>query len=49
MKIFKALEGKKTILIATHNADIVTSMKKRVIHLKDGRLTSDKKFGTYAL
>lgn len=49
MKIFKKLEGKKTIIIATHNTDIVNSLKKRVIIMKDGRVSTDKKKGGYDL
>lgn len=47
MKIFKKLEGKKTIIIATHNPDIVNSLKKRVIFLKKGKIVSDIKKGGY--
>lgn len=49
MKIFKKLEGKKTIIIATHNVDIVNSFKKRVITLKDGKIAKDKRGGKYEL
>jgi cell division transport system ATP-binding protein len=49
MKIFKKLEGHKTILIATHNVDIVNSFKKRVITLTDGKITKDKREGKYEL
>lgn len=49
MKIFKKLEKKKTVLFATHNADIVNSMKRRVILLKNGKLIKDKKKGGYQL
>jgi cell division transport system ATP-binding protein len=49
MKIFKKLEGKKTIVIATHNTDIVNSLKKRVLVLKDGRLIKDIRKGGYEL
>lgn len=49
MKIFKKLEGKKTIIIATHNTDVVNSLQKRVIVLKDGKLTKDQKKGGYDL
>lgn len=49
MKIFKKLEGKKTIIIATHNTDIVNSFKKRVIVLKDGKITKDTRKGGYEL
>ena len=36
-----------TIIMATHDRDIVNKMKKQVIILKDGRLISFKKKGTY--
>jgi cell division transport system ATP-binding protein len=49
MKIFKKVEGKKTIIIATHNTDIVNSLKKRVIVLKEGKIVADKKKGGYEL
>ncbi|MBI4973434.1 ATP-binding cassette domain-containing protein [Candidatus Roizmanbacteria bacterium] len=49
MKIFKKLEGKKTIIIATHNTDIVNSLKKRVFLLKEGRLIKDMRKGGYEL
>ncbi len=47
MKIFKKLEGKKTVLIATHNTDVVNSFQKRVIVLKHGKLTKDDRIGGY--
>jgi len=49
MKIFKKLEKEKTILFATHNTDIVNSLKRRVIVLKDGKIVKDKKRGGYEL
>jgi len=49
MKIFKKIEGDKTIIIATHNSDIVNSLKKRVITLKEGRIVKDNKQGGYDL
>lgn len=49
MKIFKKLEGKKTILIATHNVDIVNSFKKRVLTLQDGKIVKDKRSAKYEL
>jgi len=49
MKIFKKLEKSKTILFATHNTDIVNSMKRRVIVLKDGAMVKDKQKGGYEL
>lgn len=47
MKIFKKLEGVKTILIATHNTDIVNSFQKRVLLLKQGKLMKDQRRGGY--
>lgn len=47
MKIFKKLEGDKTVLFATHNTDIVNSLQKRVIVLKEGKLIKDVKKGRY--
>lgn len=49
MKIFKKLEESRTIIIATHNVDIVNSFKKRVITLKDGKIVGDKRSGKYEL
>lgn len=36
-----------TVVMATHNVDIVNSMKKRVITLKNGKLIKDEKSGKY--
>lgn len=36
-----------TILMATHNVDIVNSMKKRVLTVKKGKLVKDEKHGKY--
>ena len=36
-----------TIILATHNRDIVNRARKRVIALKDGKIISDKKMGGY--
>ena len=49
MKIFKKIEDHKTIIIATHNTDIVNSMKKRVLVLKQGKLIKDMRKGGYEL
>ena len=40
-------ENGTTILMVTHDTDIVNKMKKRVIVMKDGRLVGDYKEGTY--
>ncbi|OGK23414.1 cell division ATP-binding protein FtsE [Candidatus Roizmanbacteria bacterium RIFCSPLOWO2_01_FULL_37_13] len=47
MKIFKKLEGEKTIIIATHNTDVVNSFQKRVLVLKQGKLMKDERKGGY--
>lgn len=49
MEIFKKLEGTRTIIIATHNADTVNHMKKRVLTIIDGKLADDAKKGGYRL
>lgn len=36
-----------TILMATHNQEIVNKLKRRVISLKNGKVISDNKEGTY--
>ncbi len=48
MKIFKEINRRGTTLImATHDRDIVDIMKKRVIELKNGRIIRDTKEGEY--
>lgn len=49
MKIFKKIEGKKTVVISTHNSDIVNSMKKRVLVVKGGKLIKDIEKGGYEI
>ncbi|HUV42591.1 MAG TPA: cell division ATP-binding protein FtsE [Patescibacteria group bacterium] len=39
----------KTVIMATHNFEIVNSMKERVIELDKGKLVSDKKQGKYKI
>lgn len=36
-----------TVIMATHNAEIVNTLKRRVISVKDGKITKDKKEGKY--
>ena len=36
-----------TVIMSSHNMDIVDSMQQRVIYLKNGRIISDKKKGKY--
>ena len=38
-----------TVLIATHNKDVVDNLKKRVVVLEKGKIISDRKVGRYAL
>ena len=52
LEIMKVLDGINktrgtTIIMATHDKEIVNAMKKQVISLKDGHLVSFKKKGTY--
>lgn len=49
MKIFKKIEGKRTIIIATHNTDIVNSFQKRVLVIKEGKIIKDQRKGRYNL
>ena len=49
MRLFKKISLNKTVIIATHNEDIVNSFQKRVIGLKDGSLLKDEKKGKYSL
>lgn len=37
-----------TMLMATHNADIVNALRRRVIHLDHGRIVRDEREGMYA-
>jgi cell division transport system ATP-binding protein len=41
MKLFVTLADHRTILIATHNVDVVASLKKRIIKLDQGRVVED--------
>ncbi|OGB73824.1 cell division ATP-binding protein FtsE [candidate division Kazan bacterium RIFCSPHIGHO2_01_FULL_44_14] len=36
-----------TVLLATHNRDIVNSINKRVINMEDGRIVKDRRKGKY--
>ena len=38
-----------TVLLATHNDDIVNALKKRVVTLNKGKVVADQKTGTYKL
>ena len=43
----KTTEHGTTVIMATHNENIVNSLKRHVINLKGGKLSSDKKGGHY--
>lgn len=43
----EATKNGTTVLMATHNAEIVNSLKRHVIHLEKGKLVKDKKHGRY--
>jgi len=48
MQLFTKINKQKTtILFATHNVDIVNSLSKRVITLKNGKIVKDEKEGRY--
>ena len=49
MKVLEEINNKRgtTIIMVTHDKDIVNKMKKRVITLKEGRLISDCEKGKY--
>ena len=48
MKLLEAINQRgTTVVVVTHNKEIVESMKKRVISINDGVITSDEKKGGY--
>jgi len=47
--LFQINKKGTTILLATHNREIVNALKKRVLGLKGGHLIYDKKVGQYIL
>ena len=49
MKVLEDINKKRgtTILMVTHDKDIVNKMKKQVVTLKDGRLVNNQEKGTY--
>lgn len=50
VKLLKKInETGKTVLMATHNFEIVNEMNQRVIELKSGKIVSDQKKGKYPL
>ena len=48
MKLIEEINNRgTTVLVVTHNKEIVNTMKKRVIRLRKGVITSDEKEGVY--
>ncbi|MBR2188006.1 MAG: cell division ATP-binding protein FtsE [Eubacterium sp.] len=48
MKLLEEINARgTTVLVVTHNQEIVNTMKKRVIRLRKGVITSDEKEGVY--
>ena len=48
LKLFKEINlTGTTVLVATHNVNIVNKFKERVIYLKKGKMVSDEKHGKY--
>lgn len=45
----KIHDDKRTIIFATHNAEIVNALKQRVITVKKGKIVKDKQKGSYSL
>lgn len=43
----KATSGGTTVIMATHNENIVNSLRRHVINLKSGKVSDDKKGGRY--
>jgi len=50
MRIFKAINSRgTTVLIATHDKELVNRMRQRVVALKNGRIVHDERNGGYPL
>lgn len=47
--LLKINKFKTTVMLVTHNRDVVNSLKKRVIAMDDGRIVSDNARGRYVL
>jgi len=47
--LLKVNEYGTTVILTTHNKEIVNALKKRVITLKDGKLIKDQEVGRYTL
>ena len=50
VKLFRQIHDQKTtIIFATHNSEIVNTLKKRVLLIKKGKIIKDSRLGTYKL
>ena len=50
MKLFNRINHMgTTIIMVTHNKDLVNAMHKRVINIEDGRIIADQEKGGYHL
>lgn len=47
--LLKINEDGATVILASHNKDLVNFLKRRVIRLENGKVVSDKKVGEYSL
>ena len=48
MKLLEQInENRTTVLVVTHNREIVNAMKKRVVTMKKGVIVSDEEKGGY--
>ena len=48
MKLLEEInESGTTVIVVTHNSEIVNAMRKRVITLKQGSIVSDEEEGAY--
>lgn len=47
--LLKVNEYGTTVILTTHNKEIVNALKKRVITLKNGKIVKDQEIGRYAL
>jgi cell division transport system ATP-binding protein len=47
--LLKINEFGTTVVLVTHNREVVNALRKRVITLADGEITSDKKHGKYLI
>jgi cell division transport system ATP-binding protein len=47
--LLKINEFGTTVVLVTHNREVVNALRKRVITLADGKITSDKKHGKYLI